>query len=200
MAIQILNALPETSVNIIFQMDSWYTCATVWDKALEKGVTLIGAMKINRILYPDAHRCNIRDYAASLTNDQCHLVTVGGGEYWIHRYEGPLNGIEKAVVLLSYPQNSFGNQNALRAFICSSLSLTDEDILMHDTHRWKIEVMFKQHKMYLGLKTFMVRSAKAIDRLFVIFPLAHFFFVVAAGLSLSLSAGIHHIRDLLCNF
>ena len=31
--------------------------------------------------------------------------------------------------------------------------------------------MFKQHKMYMGLKSFMVRSAKAIDRPFVILPL-----------------------------
>ncbi len=200
MAVQLLDALPETAANIIFQMDSWYTCTTLWDKALEKGVTLIGAMKSNRILYPDGHRCNVHDYAASLANDQYHLVTVGGRQYWIHRYEGPLNGIEKAVVLLSYPQKSFGRLDALRAFICSDLSLTDENILVHYTHRWKIEVMFKQHKMYLGLKTFMVRSAKAIDRLFVIFPLAHFFFVFASSVPQTLSTGIHHVRALLCNF
>jgi hypothetical protein len=30
-------------------------------------------------------------------------------------------------------------------------------------------------KMYMGLKSFMVRSAKAVDRLFVILPLAHFY-------------------------
>lgn len=36
--------------------------------------------------------------------------------------------------------------------------------------------MFKRHKMYLGLKSFIVRFAKAIDCLLVILTLTHFFF------------------------
>ena len=100
---------------------------------------------------------------AFLSNDQYHLVTVGGHEYWTYRNEGPFTGVKNAVVLLSYPKNSFGNKQALRLFLCSNLTLSDEEILAHYTHHWKIEVMFKQHKMYLGLKPVMVRSAKAID-------------------------------------
>ena len=200
MAVQLLDTLPETDAHIILQMDSWYTCKALWDKALEKNITLIGAMKINRILYPDGHRQSAQDYAAMLPNGQYHLVTVGGHEYWIHRYEGALNGIDKAVVLLSYPKDAFGCKKALRVFICSDLALSDGEILSHYTHRWKIEVMFKQHKMYMGLKSFMVRSAKAIDRLFIILPLAHFFFMVLFDLSLSLSAAIRRFRSLLCSF
>ena len=176
MAVRLLDTLPETDAHVILQMDSWYTYKPLWDKALEKNITLIGAMKTNRILFPDGHRRSALDHAAMLPNDQYHLVTVGGHEYWIHRYEGALNGIDKAVVLLSYPKDAFGKKSAFRVFVCSDLSLSDEAILTHYTHRWKIEVMFKQHKMYMGLKSFMVRSAKAIDRLFVIVPLAHFFF------------------------
>ena len=84
--------------------------------------------------------------AAMLPNGQYHLVTVGGHEYWIHRYEGALNGIEKAVVLLSYPKDAFGSKKALRVLICSDFSLSDGEILSHYAHRWKIEVMFKQQK------------------------------------------------------
>jgi len=105
---------------------------------------------------------------------------VGGHEYWVHRYEGALNGIDKAIVLLSYPKDAFGIKKALRVFICSDFDLSDEKILAYYTHRWKIEVMFKQQKMYLGLKSFMVRSAKAIDRLFVILPLALWSFLIDA--------------------
>ena len=97
MAVQLLDALPETDARIILQMDSWYTCKALWDRALEKNITLIGAMKTNRILCPDGHRCSAQDYAAMLPNGQYHLVTVGGHEYWIHRYEGALNGIDKRV-------------------------------------------------------------------------------------------------------
>ena len=200
MAVKLLDDLPETDARVFLEMDSWYTCKRLWDKALEKGVTLIGAMKTNRIIYPDGHRLSAQDYAAILPNDQYHLVTVGGHEYWVHRYEGALNGIDKAVVLLSYPKKAFGNRNALRVFVCSDFMLSDEEILTHYTHRWKIEVMFKQHKMYMGLKSFMVRSVKAIDRLFVILPLAHFFFVSLWGAFLPLSAAIRRFRALLCNF
>ncbi len=199
MAVQLLDTLPQTDAPIIVQMDSWYTCKALWDKALEKNITLIGAMKTNRILYPDGHRCSALDYAAMLPNGQYHLVTVGGHEYWIHRYEGALNGIDKAVVLLSYPKDAFGNKKALRVFICSDPDLSDEEILSHYTHRWKIEVMFKQQKMYLGLKSFMIRSAKAIDRLLVILPLAHFFFIVLFDAMLSLSDAIRRFRALLCS-
>lgn len=143
MAVQLLEILPETDAHIILQMDSWYTCKALWDKALEKNITLIGAMKTNRIPYPNGLRCSAQNHTAMLPNDQYHLVTVGGHEYWIHRYEGDLNGIDKAVVLLSYPKDAFGNKNALRVFICSDLNLSDVNILAHYTHRWKIEVMFK---------------------------------------------------------
>ena len=199
MAVELLETLPETDARVIFQMDSWYTCKRLWDKAVEKDVTLIAAMKTNRILFPGGYRRSAQDHAAMLPNDQYHLVTVGGHEYWIHRYEGALNGIDKAVVLLSYPKNAFGHKNALRVFVCSDFTLSDAEILTHYTHRWKIEVMFKQHKMYMGLKSFMVRSAKAIDRLFVILPLAHFFFVALFAPFLSLSAAIRRFRDILCS-
>ena len=200
MAVQLLDTLPETNARVILQMDSWYTCKALWNKALEKKVTLIGAMKTNRILYPDGHRCSAQDHAAMLPNGQYHLVTVGGHEYWLHRYEGALNGIDNAVVLLSYPKDAFGSKKALRVFICSDFGLSDEEILSHYTHRWKIEVMFKQQKMYLGLKPFMVRSAKAIDRLFIILPLAHLFFILLFDAALSLSAAIRRFRSLLCCF
>lgn len=200
MAVQLLDTLPETDARVILQMDSWYTCKALWDKALEKNITLIGAMKTNRILYPDGHRCSAQDHAAMLPNGQYHLVTVGGHEYWIHRYEGALNGIEKAVVLLSYPKDAFGSKKALRMFICSDFGLSDGEILSHYTHRWKIEVMFKQQKMYMGLKSFMVRSAKAIDRLLIILPLAHFFFAFLSSFLLPLGQAIRRFRALLCTF
>ena len=157
-------------------------------------------MKTNRILYPDGHRLSAKDYAAMLPYGQYHLVTVGGHEYWIHRYEGALNGIDQAVVPLSCPKDTFGSKNALRVFICSDLTLSDAEILAHYTHLWKIEVMFKQQKMYMGFKSFMVRSTKAIDRLFVILPLAHFFFMVFFDAQLPLSAALRRFRAFLCYF
>lgn len=75
-----------------------------------------------------------------LTQDQFHLVTVKGREYYVHRYQGHLNKIDQAVVLLTYPKEAFGVCTALKVFLCSDLRLSDEEVLEHYSHRWKIEV------------------------------------------------------------
>lgn len=157
MTLNVIDSLIETEHPVYVLMDSWYTNAQVWNKYVAKKCHLIGAMKSNRILYPDGMRTSASDYAASRTQDQFYLVTVKGQEYFVHRYEGPLNKLKKAVVLLTYPKGKFGVCNTLKVFLCSDLTLTGAEILEHYTHRWKIEVMFKQQKRYLGLKSFMMQ-------------------------------------------
>lgn len=66
---------------------------------------LIGAMKSNRVLYPNGMRIFASAFAATRTQDQLHLVTVKGQEYLVHRYEGPINKLKKAVVLLAYAKD-----------------------------------------------------------------------------------------------
>ena len=53
----------------------------------------------------------------SVTHNGFDLATVKKRKYYVYRYKGNLNGIENAVVLLSYPEKAFGNPKALRAFI-----------------------------------------------------------------------------------
>ena len=53
-------------------------------------------------------------------------MKAGGREYYVYRYEGKLNGIENAVILLSYPKEAFGVSKALRAFICTNVSLSTQ--------------------------------------------------------------------------
>ena len=53
----------------------------------------------------------------SVTHNGFDLATVKKRKYYVYRYEGNLNGIENAVVLLSYPEKAFDNPKALRAFI-----------------------------------------------------------------------------------
>lgn len=87
-----------------------------------------------------------------------------------------------------------------RNIVPNACSLPDEMILAITPAAGKLEVMFKQQKMYMGLKSFMVRSAKAIDRLLVILPLAHFFFVVFLNTLLPLGHAIRRFRATLCIF
>ncbi len=87
-----------------------------------------------------------------------------------------------------------GITKALRIFLCSDLSLDDETILEYYSHRWKIEVMFRSQKRYMGFKSFMVRAAKAFDRLLTILCLAHFCFTCGLGNGLPFEASIRSCR------
>ncbi len=82
-----------------------------------------------------------------------------------------MNKIPQAVASLSYRKTAFDQKKALRVFLCSDMALLNEKIMEHYTHRWSIEVMFHQQKRYMGFKIFMVRSAKAIDRLMLMLML-----------------------------
>ncbi len=70
----------------------------------------------------------------------------------------------------------------------------DETILEYYSHRWKIEVLFRSHKRYMGFKGFMVRAAKAFDRLLTILCVAHFFFTCGLGTYMSLEVSIRSCR------
>ena len=189
----IIEALPDQA-RAYFLMDSWYTNPNILHTCEKKGCFLIGAMKTNRILYPNGQKTSAADVAQSLLPDQFHPVTVKGRTYLVHRYEGPLNKIPHAVVLLSYPANAFGQSRALRVFLCSDSSLEDETILAYYSNRWRIEVMFRSHKRYFGFQSFMVRTVKAFDRLLVILCLAHFFFSCGLGRILPFHLGIRFAR------
>ena len=199
MTLDVIQSLPEDAGAYVL-MDSWYTNPGVLDACRKKGCHLIGALKTNRILYPEGKRTSAADLASSLDPGCFHPVTVKGRAYMVSRYEGALNKIDCAVVLLSYPAGAVGKKHALRVFLCSDTSLSNQTILDYYAHRWTIEVLFRSHKRYFGLKSFMVRAAKAIDRLLLILAVAHFFFSAGLGLMLPFPAGLRLCRASFVNF
>ena len=141
---------------------------------IKKGFYTIGALRTNRILYPKGIRSKASEIAQTLKPSDTSLVTVGGREFYIWRYEGKLNGITNAVVLLSYSKNAFGQKQALRMFISTNVDLSTQDILEIYVSRWPIEVFFRSSKSKLGLDTYQVRSQKGIDRYWLIMSLTHY--------------------------
>ena len=99
-----------------FLCDSWYTSAGIMKSFLEKGFYTIGALKTNRILYPMGIRQKASELALRIrkSDPNVSLVTVDKRRFYVYRYEGNLNKISNAVVLLSYPEECFGNPKALR--------------------------------------------------------------------------------------
>ena len=156
--------LPVPPVLSYFLCDCWYVSEKIISAFAAKGFHTIGALKTNRMLYPFGIRKKLSEFATvvSVSHSDFDLVTVKNQKYYVYRYEGKLNGIENAVVLLSYPEKAFGNPKALRAFLSTDVSLTTHEILSYYVCRWAIEVFFRQCKDKLALDSYQIRSAKGI--------------------------------------
>lgn len=174
---QIAEELPMAPTTSYLLCDSWYVCEKVVNAFICKGFHTVGALKTNRILYPYGVKMKVHEFAEKLIEAQCrelfHLVTVKGRKYYVYRYEGNLNGIENAAVLLSYPAKSFGKVKTLRAFICTNAALSDQEILNLYAVRWEIEVYFRDCKSKLAIDKYQIRSSNGIKRLWLIASLAY---------------------------
>ena len=127
----IAKELPVPPVMSYFLCDCWYVSEKIINTFAQKGFHTIGALKANRLLYPSEMKKKLSELAAELstTHNGFDLVTVNKRKYYVYRYKGNLNGIENAVVLLSYPEKAFGNPKALRAFISTNVDLSTQEIL-----------------------------------------------------------------------
>lgn len=188
---EIAKELPQAPTLSYFLCDSWYTCAKIMDAFVVKGFYTVGAIKTNRVIYPCGIKQQIGQFASFIrkTDRNVNLVTVGGRQFYVYRYEGSLNDIENAVVLISWPKDAFGNPSALRAFICTDASLSTMDILNHYVERWPIEVFFRQAKQKLAFDRCQIRSSVGIKRFWLLLSIAHLMCCSGIGDSRSFDDG-----------
>lgn len=191
----IAKELPVPPVMSYFLCDCWYVSEKIINTFVQKGFHTIGALKTNRLLYPAGMKKKLSELAAelSVTHNGFDLVTVKKRKYYVYRYEGNLNGIENAVVLLSYPEKAFGNPKALRAFISTNVALSTQEILSCYVYRWSIEIFFLQCKDKMALDGYQLRSAQGIKRYWLLMSLAHFMCIAGTGEFCSFETGYHKI-------
>jgi hypothetical protein len=80
----------------------------------------------------------------------------------VYRYEGKINDLENAVILMCW---SKGNLSDKPAFIVSTdVSLDTATILKYYQYRWDIEVSYRYHKNSLGFDEYQVESLTSIKR------------------------------------
>lgn len=168
--------LPVPPVVSYFLCDSWYTPKDIMMDFLRKGFYTAGALKSNRTIYPRGIRCSIREFSRfmEVADRDVSLVTVGSCRYHVYRYEGELNGIDDAAVLVTFPVGVSHNPRALRDFICTDTSLDNQEILDIYTARWTIEVYFRRIKNVLAFDKYQIRSSKGICRFWLLMSLVHF--------------------------
>ena len=101
-------------------------------------------------------------------------MIVGSREFYVYRYEGELNGIPNAAVILSYPKESFGNPKALRVFLSTNAKLSTQEIQDTHTKQWSIELFFRQRKSKLALDSYQIRSHQGIRRYWLLMSFVHY--------------------------
>lgn len=203
---EIASELPTAPVVSYFLCDCWYTSAKVMDSFIQKGFYTIGALKTNRIIYPCGIRQKVSAFALHLrkTDPGVSLVTVDNREYYVYRYEGKLNDIPNAVVIISYPKEAFGLPKALRAFISTNAALSTQEILDTYTKRWPIELFFRQSKSKLALDQYQIRSRQGIQRYWLIMSLVHYMCCMHSGKYCTFEEGYRYFQnqvntERLCN-
>ena len=194
---EIAKELPIPPVVSYFLCDSWYTCGDIMDAFIKKGFYTIGALKTNRILYPCGIKQKVSEFALHLrkTDAAVSLVTVGSRSYYVYRYEGNLNGIENAVVLITYPKDAFQVPKALRAFISTDVSLSTKEILDKYADRWPVELFFRQSKDKLSFDWYQIRSSKGIHRYWLLISLAHLIACTGCGETMPFEDGYAYIQN-----
>lgn len=182
-AIDAILSLPKPPNKGYILCDSWYSSAKVIKASKKAAFNYIGGLKVNRVIHPKEHRVSrqVQEYAKELRIEDFHLVTVGKRKYYVYRYQGKLNEVSgDSVVLISWPEDAFGVDVALKAFVCTDLELPIEKILEHYCCRWPIEVFIRQTKMLLGLDKYQVRTEVAFKRYWLVVMLAYTYIATRA--------------------
>lgn len=193
----IINELPKPPHSAYFLCDSWYASNKLIDAFEQKGFETIGALRANRIIYPNQIRQQAKQFAPCIRKDNPNvsLVTVGKRNYYVYRYQGQINSHDEAVVLLSYPENAFGKANALRVFISTKTELSAQEILSLYANRWSVEVFFRSCKQKLAFDKCQLRKEKGITRMWLILSFVHFLCCTVTGHIGGFDEGYHYFRN-----
>lgn len=167
-ACDLLRQIPKSNSRVYALMDSWYPSERVLNTCIQQGFQVISGLKTNRICYPQGIRQSLKQFAAYITERDTSIVTVGENTYRVYRYEGKLNALENAVVLLCWNATQPMTPQAMRAFLSTDASLTNDQILCYYSKRWAIETYFRTMKGKVSLDRYQVRNTRAIDRYWIL--------------------------------
>ncbi|MCL1913098.1 MAG: transposase [Eubacteriaceae bacterium] len=181
LAKDLISHLPDAGAVSCAVFDSWYANRKIIPEFWAKGYEVVCALKANRVIYPVGHRIQIKDFSRHVESKECCLVTANSKKYYAYKIETSLTGIENSLVLISWPAGKFGDEEAMRAFLCSDVFLGEQELIDIYTERWDIEVFFKECKNTFGSKKIMLRTKCGIRRHWLIAALAHNFCVLEGG-------------------
>ena len=195
---EIIHTLPRPVSKGYVLCDSWYSCKKLFNVSKERGYTYVGALRTNRVIYPKGHGSlgiKVHAFAKTLKAKDLSLVKAGGHEYYVYKYQGKLNDLKEAAIVLSWPKNALFYEKALKAFISLDPNIDAQTLLNHYVHRCPIEIFFRESKRRLGLDDYQVRSERSIRRYFILLMLTYVYcgLEVSSG-TLNFSKGLKKTR------
>lgn len=191
---EMIEELPISDGKDYVMYDSWFTNGELIKKAYKRGYNTIGALRTNRVIYPKGIGIQIKEFAKYVSKNDVYPVKVNGRVYYTYRYEGNLNGIENAVVILTWPKKKFDKKETVCAFLCTDMELSTKEILHYYSSRWPIEIYFRNSKSNLGLDMYRVRSTKAIDSIIFLNCLTYLYCCSLDNEKSSFNKGLRKLR------
>jgi hypothetical protein len=175
LSIDMIQQFPTITQPTYLLCDTWFTSKKLIQASLAKGIHVISGLKTNRMIYPKGVKIQAKEFSTYIEKGDTNFVTVGTESYRVYRYEGAINDIEHAVVLMCWKAESPLEPVYMRCFLSTDTELSNEEILSHYSQRWSIETYFKQMKTYLGFNGYQVRSERAIKRFWLLVQFTYLF-------------------------
>lgn len=148
LAMQLMDEFIPVTETTYLLVDAWYTSGKLMLHALSKGYHTIGRIKSNRVIYPGGIKACVKEFATFIRKEETCPVTAGDDIYYVYRYEGKINDLENAVILICWSKADFSDKPA--SILSTDASLTTSEILTYYQNRWDIEVSYRYHKNSLG--------------------------------------------------
>ncbi len=162
LAMQLMDEFVPVTETTYLLVDAWYTSGKLMLHALSKGYHTIGRIKSNRVIYPGGIKTGVKGFSAFISKEETCPVTAGDDTYYVYRYEGKINDLENAVILICWSKADLSDKPAF--ILSTDVSLTTSEILTYYQNRWDIEVSYRYHKNSLGFDEYQVESLTSIKR------------------------------------
>ena len=115
---------------------------------------IIGVRVTTGISIAGAKRKPIKDYLATLTDEDFNLCIVEDKVYFYHLREVSMRGIGMITLIVCYGD---GDEEEVKCYI-TNLKEDDETIIKTLAKRWRIECFHRDAKQHLGLEAYQVRK------------------------------------------
>lgn len=153
-------------------MDSWYMAAEIIHLCISKGITVIGAVKSNRIIYVNDKPRQLKSYRRGLKHKDWSIMLIDEEKYLIHESIFQMKNIGRIKLLLCRQWHN-GKWSRVFYLVSTDVKRSSVSIIRTYSRRWSIEVFHKDIKSHLGLEACQARGYQSIIRHLMLVTLAY---------------------------